>query len=185
MEKLEALKGIVEILRPIMMSFYKKNGMIEYRGYHFDDDGRIFYDLDDECNAKEKFIKDFSDPVADMVEDGAFEVSTMDRILKEIMNLNLGYESFQSQKRHVLENPDYYYSWWHSDLGKLYHVFIDEEYAMKSLLKVSNIWLVPGIVKMVYAISRKCDFDADRSSINKAIHYSYAYLDEVYKEGET
>ncbi len=182
MKKQEALKRIVEVLRPIMMSFYKKNEFIRYRGYRFDDDGNVFYELDDKCNAKEKFIKDFNDPVASMIDDGHVEVSIMDEVLEEIMSLNLAYISFQSQKRAVTERPDYVYTQWHTDLRLLYHVFIDEEYAVKSLLKVSDIWLIPGIVKMVYAISRKYDYEADRTGINEAQRCASEYIHMLYEE---
>ena len=163
MRKQEALKEMVGVLRPIMMSFYKKNEFIRYRGYRFDDDGNIFYEPDDKCDAKEKFIEDFNDPAVPMIDDGHVEASIMDEVLEEIMSLNLAYSSYQSQKRSVSERPDYVYTQWHTDLRQLYHVFIDEEYAVRSLLKVSNIWLIPGIVKMVYAISRKYDYEADRT----------------------
>lgn len=158
--------------------------IIETFGNRLDD-----YIVDAYCNIKpkksikERFIEDFKDHMS-VFEDGDFEISIIDQILSGIMQLKLDrYKDFEFKKS-LLYSDDalLVYVPWRIYIGTLLHIFIDKDYAVKTLQNVENPLLVLGVVQMAYVMAKKNGMIIDEKAMSEAIHCALVYIHTTYGE---
>ena len=158
--------------------------IIETFGDRLDD-----YIVDAYCNIKpkksikERFIDDFKDYMS-VFDDHSYEISIKDKILSSIMQLKLDrYKDFES-KKWLLSTDDalLVYAPWRIDIGKLLHVFIDKDYAVKTLQNVDDPLLILGVVQMVYLMAHKFGMIIDEKAKSEAIYCALVYVRTVYGE---
>ena len=147
------------------------------------------YFVDAYCNIKPKktikarFIEDLKDYMT-IFDDNSFEISIKDQILKGIMQLKLDrYKDFESKKWLLgTENAYMVYVPWRIEIGKLLHIFIDKDYAVKTLQNVENPLLVLGLVQMVLVAARKFGMIIDEKAKAEAIDCALIYIRTAYGE---